>query len=167
MALVDALLPEFDHEMATTRKLLERLPEQHLGWKPHERSMTLSRLATHLAELPGWAKHIICEDELDLTGPYTPREERTVGAILLEFDTGIAEVRRLIAAKSDGELLSPWTFKVGGKVMFTMPRAAVMRAMLFNHLIHHRGQLSVYLRLQNVPVPAIYGPSADEGAVTV
>ncbi len=164
MAFTDALLPEFDHEMATTRKLLERVPETQLGWKPHERSMSLGRLATHLAELPQWAKHIICEDEINLTGGYTPREEQSVTAILSQFDTSIAETRRLIAAKSDAELMAPWTFKANGKTLFTMPRAAVLRGMLFNHMVHHRGQLSVYLRLQNVPVPAIYGPSADEGA---
>ncbi len=165
MAFTDALLPEFDHEMATTRKLLERLPEHQMGWKPHARSMSLGRLATHLAEIPQWSKHIICEDGIDLTGDYQPNEERSVGAILALFDASVAESRKAIASKSDAELMAPWTFKVHGKTMFTMPRAAVMRSMLFNHMVHHRGQLSVYLRLNEVPVPAMYGPSADEGGL--
>jgi uncharacterized damage-inducible protein DinB len=163
MAFTDALLPEFDHEMATTRKLLERLPEARLGWKPHQRSMSLGRLATHLAEIPRWSKHFICEDEIDLKGDYQPNEERSVAAILSLFDTSVAESRKMIAGRSDAELMAPWTFKAHGKTMFTMPRAAVMRSMLFNHMVHHRGQLSVYLRLNDVPLPAMYGPTADEG----
>ncbi len=165
MPFTDALLPEFDHEMATTRKLLERLPEARLGWTPHARSMTLGRLATHLAEIPQWAQHIICEDEIDLKGDYKPNVETSVAAILGVFDKSVAECRRSIAGKSDGELMAPWTFKVQGKTMFTMPRVAVMRSMLFNHIVHHRGQLSVYLRLNDVPLPAIYGPTADERGV--
>ncbi len=163
MAFTDALLPEFDHEMATTRKLLERVPEARLGWKPHQRSMSLARLATHLAEIPRWSKHIIDEDEIDLKGDYRPNEETSVAAILSLFDKSVAESRKSMAAKSDAELMAPWTFKVQGKTMFSMPRVAVMRSMLFNHIVHHRGQLSVYLRLNDVPVPPIYGPSADEG----
>jgi uncharacterized damage-inducible protein DinB len=165
MAFTDALLPEFDHEMATTRRLLERLPEQHLAWKPHDRSMSLGRLATHLAEIPQWAKHIICEDEIDLKGAYTPREEQSVAAVLSLFDGAVAETRKLMAAKSDAELMAPWTFKVEGKTIFTMPRVAFMRSMFFNHMVHHRGQLSVYLRLKDVPLPAMYGPTADERAM--
>lgn len=162
MAFTDALLPEFDHEMATTRKLLERLPEGCLGWKPHDRSMSLGRLATHLAELPQWSMHIINEDEIDLKGGYQPRVADSVAAILSQFDAAVAECRKAMASKSDAELMAPWTFKVNGKTMFTMPRLAFMRSMLFNHMVHHRGQLSVYLRLNDVPVPAMYGPSADE-----
>lgn len=165
MAFTDALLPEFDHEMATTRKLLERLPDARLGWKPHDRSMSLGRLATHLAEIPQWSKHIICEDGIDLKGNYQPHEEQSAAAILALFDAAVAESRRAIASRSDAELMAPWTFKAYGKTMFTMPRVAVMRSMLFNHMVHHRGQLSVYLRLNDVPVPAMYGPSADEGAL--
>lgn len=165
MAFVDALLPEFDREMATTRKLLERLPEARLGWKPHQRSMSLARLATHLAELPQWSLHIIQEDEVDLKGDYQPREEPSVAAILSQFDKAVADCRKAMASKSDAELMAPWTFKVNGKKMFTVPRVAIMRSMLFNHMVHHRGQLSVYLRLNDVPLPAMYGPSADEGAM--
>ncbi len=162
MSFMDALLPEFDHEMATTRKLLERVPEEQLGWKPHDKSMSLGRLATHLAEIPQWARHIICEDEIDLGGEYTPREEKSAVDIVALFDRSIAECRGQMAAKSDAELMAPWTFKVNGKALFTMPRVAFMRSMLFNHMVHHRGQLSVYLRLKNVPLPPMYGPTADE-----
>ncbi len=164
MAFTDALLPEFDHEMATTRKLLERVPEARLGWKPHDKSMSLARLATHIAELPQWSKHIIDEDGIELKGDYLPQEETSVSAILALFDKGVIESRKAIASKSDAELMAPWTFTANGKTMFTMPRAAVMRGMFFNHMVHHRGQLIVYLRLNNVPVPSMYGPSADERA---
>ncbi len=164
MPFTDALLPEFDHEMATTRKLLERLPEARLGWAPHQKSMSMARLATHLSEIPQWGLHIICEDEIDLTGEYEPHDEPSVAAILARFDKSVAECRKAMAGKSDGELMAAWTFKVQGKAMFTMPRVAVMRGMLFNHMVHHRGQLSVYLRLNDVPLPAMYGPTADERA---
>jgi uncharacterized damage-inducible protein DinB len=163
MAFTDALLPEFDHEMGTTRRALERVPDAHLGWKPHDRSMSFGRLATHLAEIPRWADVILNKDELDMTGPYTPKEEPSTAAIVALFDKGVAECRGMLAAKTDAELMAPWTFKRDGKPIFTMPRVAMLRSMLFNHMVHHRGQLSVYLRLHNVPVPAMYGPSADEG----
>ncbi len=163
MAFTDALLPEFDREMGTTRKLLERLPEQHLGWKPHERSMSLGRLATHVAEIPQWGERALEQDEDDICGPYTPREEKSRDAILAIFDGHVATARKVIASKSDAEFVAPWTLKRDGKTMFTMPKAVVVRQMVLNHLIHHRGQLSVYLRLHNVPLPSMYGPTADEG----
>jgi uncharacterized damage-inducible protein DinB len=165
MAFTDALLPEFDHEMGTTRKLLERLPDQHLGWKPHERSMSLARLATHIAEIPQWGERVLNQNEVNLTGPYQPREERSKAAILALFDGAAAQARKTLVSKSDGELMAPWTLKRDGKTLFTMPKVAMIRSMLLSHLIHHRGQLSVYLRMNNVPLPAMYGPSADEGNV--
>jgi uncharacterized damage-inducible protein DinB len=165
MAFTDALLPEFDHEMGTTRRALERVPDAHLGWKPHDRSMSFGRLATHLAEIPQWADVILNKDEMDMSGPYTPRVEPSAAAIVDLFDQGVAKCRATLAAKTDAELMAPWTFKVAGKPVFTLPRVAVMRSMLFNHMVHHRGQLSVYLRLRDVAVPAMYGPSADEGRV--
>ena len=165
MAFIDALLPEFDHEMGTTRRLLERVPDGCLGWKPHQKSMSLGRLATHIAEISQWGDLTLNQTEYDMSGPYTPREEASTAAILALFDKSVASFRATLASKGDAELMVPWTFKAGGKVMFTMPRVAVLRSMVFSHLVHHRGQLSVYLRLQNVPLPAIYGPSADEGAM--
>jgi uncharacterized damage-inducible protein DinB len=165
VAFTDGLLPEFDHEMGTTRKLLERLPDQHLGWKPHERSMSLARLATHIAEIPQWGERVLNQNEVNLTGAYQPREEQSRDAILALFDGAAAQARKTLASKSDGELMAPWTLKRDGKTLFTMPKVAMIRSMLLSHLIHHRGQLSVYLRMNNVPLPAMYGPSADEGNV--
>jgi uncharacterized damage-inducible protein DinB len=163
MAISDALLPEFDHEMGTTRKLLERLPEERMGWKPHSKSMSLGRLATHVAELPTWGERILEHEEVNITGPYTPREETSREAVLALFDDTTARMRKLLASKSDAELLAPWSFKRDGKPVFTLPRAAMLRSMVMNHLVHHRGQLSVYLRQNDVPLPPMYGPSADEG----
>ncbi len=163
MAFTDALLAEFDHEAGTTRRLLERVPEEQFGWKPHEKSMTLGRLATHVAEIPAWGRRVLGSDELDISGPYTPREEKTRAAVLALFDEQAADMRKLLASSSEAELKAPWTFKAEGKTLFTQPKGGVIRGMVFNHLIHHRGQLSVYLRLKNVPLPPMYGPTADEG----
>ena len=164
MTITEALLPEYDHEMGTARKLLERLPDASLGWKPHEKSMALNRLATHLAELPAWGSSIIERDVFEMSGDYKPTVLGSKAEILKVFDENAAAARATIAAKSDAELLSTWTFKHGGQVVLSMPKAAVVRLWLLNHFIHHRGQLSVYLRLLNVPLPSIYGPSADESA---
>jgi uncharacterized damage-inducible protein DinB len=164
MPFTDALLPEFDHEMGTTRRLLERVPDDHLGWKPHDRSMTLGRLATHLAEIPQWSEQMLDHDEMNLTGAYQPRQEQSRAAILALFDAATTQARKCLASKSDAELMAPWSFKREGKTLFSMPKVAVVRSMLLNHMVHHRGQLSVYLRLKDVPLPAMYGPSADEGA---
>ncbi len=162
MSIVDALMPEFDHEMSVTRKLLERVPEDRFGWKPHEKSYTLGQLAQHVATLPMWGAITVNQSELDLGGsqqlpPVTNRAE-----LLALFDGHVAGTRAAIAGKSDAELMAPWTLKAWGKTLFTMPKAAVWRSFVMSHLIHHRGQLSVYLRIQNVALPSMYGPSADE-----
>ena len=165
MALRDALLPEFDHEMATTRRLLERVPDAELGWKPHERSMTLGRLAAHIANLPYWGSVTLETTvfELDSLPPDSQRQLADSSAALVkEFDGKVAAARAKLAAALDAELLMPWTLKKGGQEMFTMPRISALRSFVMNHIIHHRGQLSVYLRLKNVPLPSIYGPTADE-----
>lgn len=159
----DALLTEFDHEMATTRKLLERLPDGSLAWKPHAKSMSLGGLATHLANIPLWGGTILNEASFDLDGQGPNLEEKTSRAdILAAFDDAVRHVREWMH-KTDAEYVAPWTLKRGGHEMFTLPRVAAFRSFVLNHLIHHRGQMSVYLRLNNIPVPAIYGPSADEG----
>jgi len=164
MAIKDALLPEFDHEMGTTRKLLERVPDDNLAWKPHVKSMTLGRLATHLAELPGWVQSVIRDGAFDIkAGEHTPRALGTRSEILALFDEKVAAARALIASMGDGEMMATWTLKREGHDLFTLPKAAVLRSFLMNHMIHHRGQLSVFLRLRDVPIPPIYGPSADEG----
>ena len=163
MALKDVLLPEYDQEMKITRKLLERVPEAELAWKPHSKSMTMGRLAGHLVELPSFAGAILDNNSYDIAsgGPSRP-ELKTRQELLAAFDAGVAATRANIASRTDADLLSAWSLKKGGETMFTLPKAAVLRTFLFNHVIHHRGQLSVYLRLKEVPVPAIYGPSADE-----
>ena len=169
MALSEALLPEFDHEMANTRKSLERVPEAKFDWKPHQKSGTLGWLASHLAVLPSWTTITIEQDALDIAPPGAPPYEMPVAtsrqAVLDMFDTNVAAARAAIAGASDEHLLKPWTLLSGGNTVFTMPRIAVLRSFIMNHNIHHRAQLGVYLRLNDVPVPAIYGPSADEGQI--
>ena len=162
MPLVDALLPEFDHEMTTTRKVLERVPEDKFDWKPHPKSFSLGALATHVANLPTWGTETLTRSEIDLTGtqPISALPSKT--ALLAAFDKNVAETRAALTGKTDAELLAIWSLKRGGKTMFSMPKTGVLRSFVLSHMVHHRGQLSVYLRLLDVPVPSIYGPSADE-----
>ncbi|MDO8836252.1 MAG: DinB family protein [Vicinamibacterales bacterium] len=163
MAIKDALLPEFDHEMAVARKVIERVDGGQLAWQPHEKSMTLGRLATHVAEIPMWGFTILDEPEFNLvSGTHTPTRCDTVAEILALFDAQISKIRSLLDTKTDAELMSTWTFKHDGKELFAMPRVTAWRSWVMNHLIHHRGQLSVYLRLTGSKVPSIYGPSGDE-----
>jgi uncharacterized damage-inducible protein DinB len=165
MAIKDALLPEYDHELATTRRVLERVPDADLGWRPHEKSFTLGELAAHVANIPFWGLTTCQTKELDLaTLPNNGRNPvpESTAAILKGFDTLAADARAAIASCGDSEMTSAWTLKKDGHEIFTVPKIAALRTFVMNHLIHHRGQLSVYLRLRNVPVPAIYGPSADE-----
>jgi uncharacterized damage-inducible protein DinB len=165
MALKDALLPEFDHEMATTRRLLERTPEGDLGWKPHDKSMTLGQLAGHIANIPHWCDAIFTGTEFDVAESgedARPKAPSSIAALIAEFDGKVRQARAALAGRTDAEMLVPWTFKNAGHEVFTMPRVSVVRSFILNHVIHHRGQLSVYLRLRNVPLPSIYGPTADE-----
>jgi uncharacterized damage-inducible protein DinB len=162
MALNQALLPEFDNEMATTRKVLERVPDDKLGWKPHDKSMSMSKLATHLATIGGFVPAILGQDFFDVKNSPPNPDLGSRKEILSTFDQRTAEARKFIAGASDEQLMKPWSLKLDGKTIFSAPRAAVLRGFFMNHSIHHRGQLSVYLRLNNVPVPSIYGPSADE-----
>jgi uncharacterized damage-inducible protein DinB len=169
MKISETLLPEFDHEMATTRKLLERIPEDKLAWKPHEKSMSLSRLAGHMAEMPGYAIFTMQQDSLDVRPEggraFEPLVATSRAQVLEAFDKNVAAGRAAIAAGSDEDMAKPWTLLAGGHTVFQMPKVAVLRTMMLSHIIHHRGQMSVYLRLNEVPVPSIYGPSADEGAM--
>jgi uncharacterized damage-inducible protein DinB len=163
-----ALLPEFDQEMATTRRVLERVPDGNLGWKPHEKSMSLGRLASHIAELPAWVDTIIHQEEFDMAarrdgGAYKPQDLGSSREIVELFDSLIRKVRATLEAVEDQTLMQPWSLKNGDHTIFTLPRVAVLRTMVYSHIIHHRGQLSVYLRLNDVPLPSIYGPTADEG----
>lgn len=157
-------MAEFDQEMAVTRQLLERLPEAAFQWKPHARSMSLGGLATHLSQIPHWGNSILARDGYDLIADNTrpTAEKQTVAEVLQTFDAHTSEVRKSLSQRTDVELLSPWALKRGGQLVMSMPKVGALRRFLFNHLVHHRGQLSVYLRLQNVPLPPIYGPTADE-----
>ena len=166
MALADALLPEFDQEMAGTRKTLERVPDDKLDWKPHDKSTALGGLATHLSNILTWALYTLEQDSLDLAPegkalpPMEPAKSRD--ELLKTFDENLSKARAAIAAASDETMFKPWTLLHGGKTLLTLPKIAVLRGFVMNHMIHHRAQLGVYLRLNDIPVPSIYGPSADE-----
>jgi uncharacterized damage-inducible protein DinB len=159
----DTLLAEFDHEMGTTRRLLERVPDVQLNWKPHEKSMTLGGLATHLSNLPNWGTTILNDASYDLAaGPPNLTEAGSRADVLANFDAAVSRTR-VALDRTDAELGAQWNLTRGDQEMFSLPRAAAFRTFVLYHIVHHRGQLSVYLRLNNVPVPSIYGPSADEG----
>lgn len=166
MGLSDALLPEFEHEMTTTRRTLERVPDDKFDWKPHEKSTDLGGLATHLANLPTWVGHTLNNDTFDIAppgqGPLRAAPKHTREEVLAEFDRNVAAARESLSSASDERLLGPWSLLRGGEKMMTLPRAAVLRSFVLNHTIHHRAQLGVYLRLNDIPVPSVYGPSADE-----
>jgi uncharacterized damage-inducible protein DinB len=162
--MVDALLPEFDHEMTTTRKLLERVPEDKFEWKPHARSMSLGGLATHIATIPSWGETTLTQSEIDLGGAGVAETVRSRAELLGTFDKNVKATRAALTARTDGEFMEPWTLKSGGHTIFTMPKATVWRSFVMNHIIHHRAQLSVYLRMHDIPLPAMYGPSADEAS---
>lgn len=162
--LATAFLAELDNEAKVTRQVLERVPADMFGWKPHEKSMTMGRLAVHCAEMFGWTKETLKSDVLDFsTMDFTPFEPKSSEELLAFFDDHIAKAKIIIAETSDETFLTDWTMRNGDQVYMTMPKVAVMRSFVMNHIIHHRGQLSVYLRLNDIPVPSIYGPSADEG----
>jgi uncharacterized damage-inducible protein DinB len=167
MTIKDALLPELDQEMANTRKTLERVPEDKFTWKPHPKSFSRISLATHIANMTGWAADTISKDSFDISPPGAPpyKEEPAASTkqLLEKFDKSVASARAAIAGASDEVFLKPWSLMAAGKTLFTMPRIACVRSFVMNHVIHHRAQLGVYLRMNDIPVPATYGPSADEG----
>jgi uncharacterized damage-inducible protein DinB len=162
MSMVEALIPELDHEMTVTRKVLERLPEDKFEWRPHPKSMTLGALAQHVVNLPQWGAMTLAQSELDLGGQQPSPALTSRADLLAAFDQRVKETRALLADRSDAELMVPWTLKSNGHTIFSMPKAAVWRGFVVSHLIHHRAQLAVYLRLNDLPVPSMYGPSADE-----
>ena len=169
MGLAATLLPEFDHEMANTRKCIERVPEDKLDWKPHDKSMSLREITTHLANLLSWTMLMIDKDSFDIAPPGEdpPRVDPagSLEAALAMFDKNVAAARAAMEGASDELLLAPWTLLMGGNEVFKMPRVGVFRTMIMNHMIHHRAQLGVYLRLNDVAVPAMYGPTADESGM--
>jgi uncharacterized damage-inducible protein DinB len=162
MPISAALLPEFDQEMANMRKTLARIPDAKLDWKPDPKSMSMGGLGTHIANMGEWAAITMNTESLDYTTAAQPPEVKTTAELLERFDKNMAGARAAIAAASDADLMKTWSLTAQGKALFTMPRIAVLRSMIMNHLIHHRGQLTVYFRLNGIPVPALYGPSADE-----
>jgi uncharacterized damage-inducible protein DinB len=166
MSFADAILPEFDHEMANARKVLERLPEDKLDWRPHPKSNTIGWNANHLAEITGWVEGTLTQLSWDFAPvggePYQSPKLTTRQAILDLFDRNVASARKAITAVKDEELGKTWSLLQGGKTLLSMPRSTVIRSLVLNHLIHHRAILCVYLRLNDVPVPVMYGPSGDE-----
>jgi uncharacterized damage-inducible protein DinB len=165
MSIAQALLPEFDHEAAVTRTVLERVPEAQAGWRPHAKSMTLGELAMHVASVPSWGVLTLREASFDLSPPgappYTPPSWQSLAQTLAVFDDNIGRTRAALAAVTDLELAQLWTLKKGGVKVLTAPRGSVLRSFVLNHSVHHRAQLGLYLRMLDVPVPAMYGPTAD------
>lgn len=166
MAISDSILSEFDQEMAGTRRTLERVPREKFDWKPHEKSMSLGDLAAHLSNLPSWTNYTLEQESLDLAPGGQPIPTATIPAsaaeLLETFDKNVAAARAAIVRTTDQEFLKMWQLQRNGITLLTLPKVAVLRGFVMNHNIHHRAQLGVYLRLNDIPVPSIYGPSADE-----
>ncbi len=166
-ATASSLLAEFDVEMANTRKVLERVPDAEFGWKPHAKSFSMGELAGHVATIPGWMTATLTADSFDVSPGGVPAEFPKPGSAreaLALFLEGAKQARAALAATSDEAFAARWSLLGNGQPYFTMPRVSVVRSFVMNHLVHHRAQLGVYLRLKDVPVPALYGPSADEEA---
>lgn len=164
--IANGLIGEIDHEVATTRKVLERIPAEKFDYKPHDKSMSMSRLATHIAEMFGWITETCKTSEMDFAKiDYKPFEPKSTAELLEFFDKSIAEATAALENTSDEQMKTNWTLRNGDQVYFTLPKINCLRTMCLNHIWHHRGQLSVYLRLNDIPVPALYGPSADESAM--
>lgn len=164
MSFADSFLPEFDHEMKTTRALLERVPFDNATFKPHSKSTALGPLASHVANLVGFGEQIVNADELNFAPggqPRLPSDFKNTADLLAAFDANVAKTRAAIQTLKDNQLGTPWSLRMGDHTIFTLPRASVIRTFMMNHIIHHRGQLSVYLRLNDVPLPSLYGPTAD------
>ncbi|MBN1866716.1 DinB family protein [Candidatus Sumerlaeota bacterium] len=163
MKIIDSMIEEVKQESANTRKALERIPEDKMDWRPDPKSMSFAQLGTHIAGNLTWVEKILDHDEFVIDpGSYKPTIDSTRDEILKRFDDAFALAIEKMQGRSDEEMMNLWTFKSGEQTIFQLPKAVALRAMIFSHAIHHRGQLTVYLRLNGIPVPAIYGPSADE-----
>lgn len=162
MNIIDPIIGEYQHEAATTRRLLERVPEDKFDWKPHQKSMSLRQLVSHIAEISSWSGAVFDMDVFDLDPNYVPFAAQSRQELLDAFDKNVNDTVAKMTGQSNDRLMSNWKMTMAGNTVFEMPRVAVVRAFLLSHMIHHRGQLSVYLRLHDVPIPSIYGPSADE-----
>jgi uncharacterized damage-inducible protein DinB len=165
MKMSKSLMKEFEREAQTTRRHLERLPNDKLDWRPHEKSFTAGDLASHIVECISWSDSIFNMDEFDIDpADYNPYQARSVVDLLKTFDDKVASCKKVLAGADDEIMMRPWRLKIMGQVKFEQAKADVLRDFILNHLIHHRGQFSVYLRLLNIPVPGSYGPSADDQA---
>ncbi len=163
MNLAEALIAEFDHEATATRRTLERIPPDALDWRPHPKSMTMRALASHIAEMPVWTKTTMETSELDFAQvEYKPFSGDSVEAVVARYEESVKTAIGALQGRPDSDFMVPWTLRKGDHVMFTLPKVAVLRSMILNHQVHHRAQLGLYLRLNDIPVPGIYGPSADE-----
>lgn len=162
MAINESFIGELQHEAATTRKILERIPAEKFDWKPHEKSMAFGQLATHVADMFGWFPATLETDELDFSKGYDQPKPATTEDLVNIFDKNVAAAIETLKNTSDETFGQNWTLRNGEQIFFEMPKRQVLRGMVMNHIVHHRGQLSVYLRLNDIPVPAMYGPSADE-----
>lgn len=163
MNTIDWLTSQFNYETRTTRNHLERVPEDKFDWRPHEKSYTAGALAAHIVECVGWTTDIFTKNEVDINPTtYKPLAVASTAELLAAFDSAVANGKGLLAEVDEEAIMQPWSLKVMGRTLFERPRADVLRDFTLSHLIHHRGQLSVYLRLLNVPVPSSYGPTADE-----
>ena len=164
MSLNESILGELQYETKVTRTMLERVPEDKLTWKPHEKSMSLGQLSSHIAEIPGWTVTTIEDEELDFAkSNYKPVEITSRAQLLKMFDDNVVKAVDSLKKATDETLMANWKMRSGAQIFFDMPRTQVLRGFILNHGVHHRGQLSVYLRLNNVSLPPVYGPTADEG----
>lgn len=167
MSIGQTMLGEFDYEMANSRKTLERIPINQSEWKPDPKSMSLGQLAGHIVEMVGWGSMVLTTPSLDMNpGDHKPFIPKSQEELLSEFDKNLSTLRSTLASAKDEDMMKEWALRIGGQTLFSMPRVAVMRSMIMNHIIHHRAQLTVYYRMNGVPVPALYGPSADEGQMS-
>ncbi len=162
MAINEAFIGELQQEAATTRKVLERIPTENFDWKPHEKSMSMHRLATHVADMFSWVAPTMEQDELDFAKGYEEPKPANTEELVEMFDKNVAAAMESLKNAEDAVFMQNWTLRNGEQIYFQMPKAAVVRSFVMNHIVHHRVQLSVYLRLNDIPVPALYGPSADE-----
>jgi uncharacterized damage-inducible protein DinB len=162
MRIVDSILAELDQEAVTTRRILERVPTDKLAWTPHPRSMSLGQLALHIAQVPGTIAGFVSGPVLEMPGGFKQAAATSTAEVMTALDQSLAKAKEILNGLDDATITSSWSMKAGGKTIMTMPRLAVVRSILLNHWYHHRGQLSVYLRELDIPLPSIYGPTADE-----
>jgi len=166
MKMIDVLLAEMDQEAQTTARVLERVPQAQLSWKPHPKSMSLGQLALHVATIPGMVAGIAAQPSLPEPPQFVQPEATTAAELVPALKASVADARRLLGSMDDAAMGEMWRLMSGGRELMAMPRAAVVRMIMLNHWYHHRGQLLVYLRMHNVPLPSVYGPTADENPFT-